>query len=102
QLRLQLVRQLADFVQEERAPVGGLEAPDSWSLGSREGPPLVAEELRFEEGRRNRRAVDRHEPIPPARAELVDCSRDLFLAGAGLTSYEDRSVAFSISSATCY
>src|SRR4029077_21082612 len=53
--------QLSDFIQKERAPVGRFESPDSPLNGAREGALLMAEELRGDERRGNRGAVDADE-----------------------------------------
>ena len=84
ELRLQLERELADLVEEERAAVGELEAPVRRCSRAGEGALLVAEELALDERRRERRAVDRDERPAAARARLVDRARDELLAGAGL------------------
>ena len=55
QLRLGLGRNLADLIEEDGAPVGKLEAADALGNGAREGPLLVAEELAFNEARREAR-----------------------------------------------
>src|SRR3989449_9067477 len=48
QLRLELERDLADLVEEQRAAVGHLEAADLLGDGAGEGAPLVPEELALE------------------------------------------------------
>ena len=58
QLGLEPIGQEADLVQEQRAPVGGLEQPSLRLAGVREGAPLEPEHLRLEQGLGNRRAVD--------------------------------------------
>ena len=56
QPRLQRRRDVADLVEEQRAAVRLLEAPLAPRLRARERAALVAEELRLEEVRRDRRA----------------------------------------------
>ena len=70
ELRLQLQRQLADLVEEQRAAVGGLEPP--LALGDRpgEGAPLVAEELALDERRRQGGAVRPNEGALPRGLRL--------------------------------
>ena len=51
QLRLQLERDVADLVEEERAAVRQLEAPDPLRDGAGERAALVAEELALEQAR---------------------------------------------------
>src|SRR5690606_26848646 len=68
QPRLRGGRQLADFVEEERAAVGGLD--QTAVLGNRTGERalLVPEELRLDQAVRNRGAVDRDDGRLLARA----------------------------------
>src|SRR5205085_12288144 len=55
-----------------------------------EGAALVAEELRLEDGLRDRRAVDGHErPFGPG-GMLVQGAREQLLAGAALTEQQHR------------
>ena len=63
QLRLQLERQGADLVEEERASVGQLEEPGLGGDGSGKGASLVAEQLALEQVGRDRRAVDLDERL---------------------------------------
>jgi len=48
QLRLEQYRQLADFVEKERAAVGEFQQTDLAPLRAGEGPFLVTEELAFQ------------------------------------------------------
>src|SRR5207253_3689410 len=61
QLRLELERNVADFVEEEGPAVRQLEAPDPLRDGAREGPSLVAEQLALEKTGRDGGAVELHE-----------------------------------------
>ena len=58
QLGLHVGRQIADFVEKERAAVGQLETALAHRDRAREGAALVAEELGLDQRRRERRAVD--------------------------------------------
>ena len=70
------------------AAVGELEAPDLAGKRAGESALLVAEELRFDQLRRQRRAVDlHHRPLAPA-ALIVDRARDHLLAGPRLALQE--------------
>ena len=71
-----------NLVEEERAPVGELEAAEALLHRPGERPPLVAEELGLEEGVGERPAVDLHEGALRARREAVDGPGDQLLAGA--------------------
>ena len=67
QLGLRLQGQLADLVEEERAPVGQLEAADPPGDGAGEGALLVAEQLALDEPRGEGGAVDLDQrPARPA------------------------------------
>jgi hypothetical protein len=68
QLGLRLRPQVADLVQEERAPAGQLEAAAPPLRRAGEGAPLVAEQLRLHQVARDGRAVEPHEG-PAARGE---------------------------------
>src|SRR5207244_5387672 len=72
QLRLQLERDVADLVEEDRPLVRQLEPPDPLRDRTREGAPLVAEELALEETRRDGRAVELHERAFPTPAQVVN------------------------------
>ena len=61
QLALQIERNLADLVEEDRAAVGELETPDPIAMRARERAFHVAEELALEQLVRNRCAIDLHE-----------------------------------------
>ena len=79
-LGLQRKRQIADFIEEQRAAVRHLELARLAVRGARERAFLVAEELGFEQRFRDRRAVDGHERPVGARAEHVQRPREQFLA----------------------
>ena len=57
---------VADFVEEQRAPIGLFEAADALPVGAGESALLVAEELRLEQIFLERRAV--HLDEVPRRA----------------------------------
>ena len=90
ELRLELDRDVAHFVQEERSAVGQLEAPDALRDRARERAALVAEELALEQARRDGGAVDLDEAALAPRAALVDRARDQLLAGARLAADQHR------------
>ena len=74
------------FVQEERAAVGQLEAALALLLGTRERPPLMAEELALDQILGQGGAVDADEGgVAPHAAEMQG-ARDQFLAGARLAA----------------
>ena len=61
QLDLHRRRDLSDFVEKGRAAVGGLEDARMIPDGPGEGPPDMAEQLRFQQVFRDRPAIDRHD-----------------------------------------
>ncbi len=73
---------LADFVEEKRAAVRQLEAPDAPLLRAGEGALLMAEELAFQNLRRERRAMHGDELGGGPAAEMVDGAGRELLAGA--------------------
>jgi hypothetical protein len=81
---------LADLVQKQRTAVGCLELPSSPRMRARERALLVAEQLRFDQIRRDRSAVDAEERKIAARRVEVDGPRDQLLAHAALTEDEHR------------
>ncbi len=90
ELRLRRGRHVADLVEEERAAVRLLEAPDARAVGAREGAALVTEELGLEQRLGQRRAVHLHERRLRAAREAVHQSGDDLLPGAGLSGHEHR------------
>ena len=81
QARLQLGGHVADFVEEQGAALGLLEAAAPLRLGAGKGAALVAEEFRFEQILGNRCRVDRDERLVGARAVPVQGTRHELLAG---------------------
>src|SRR6185312_4974580 len=79
---------LRHFVEEQRAAVGALEEAAMLAVRAGEAPLLVAEQLAFDELRRDRAAVDRQEGLQPPAADFMDRLRDDFLAGAALARDE--------------
>src|SRR5262249_36203744 len=79
---------LRDFVEEERSPVGHLEAADLARDRAGEGAALVAEEIRLDQIAQEGGGVERHEGDPAARGQLVDRARDELLARAALAGDE--------------
>src|SRR5688572_20348511 len=90
QLHLGRRRHLGDLVEEQRAVIRQLEAPFAAVGRAGERALLVPEDLALEQRLRNRRAVDRHERLLGARAQLVDRLGDELLAGARLAPDQHR------------
>ena len=85
QLDLHGQRHVADFIEEQGAALGQLEAADAAGDRTSEGALLVAEQFAFQQLGRNRPAVDRHEGRATTLGVIVQIARHDFLAGAGLT-----------------
>ncbi len=92
ELGLQLLRQLADLVEEERAAVGLLAHPRVGLRRSGERAAFVAEKLALDERRGDRPAVEDDERAGGARARAVDGLGDDLLARPGLALDEQRDV----------
>src|SRR5690242_9634320 len=92
ELRLKFNRHVSNFVEEQSATVRQREPADMGIDSSREGPAFVSEEFAFEQAGRHRRAVHLHQISVSAGAELVNRSRDDFLAGAGLSGDQHRCI----------
>ena len=86
---LDVAREVADLVEEDRAAARDLEAPEPPLERAGEGAALVAEELALDERAGQRRAVDGDERAFRAGAAPVDRARDELLARAGLARQED-------------
>jgi hypothetical protein len=82
ELRLQLQRQLADLVQEQRAFLGVLEIAGLVGAGAGERALGVAEQGRLDQGRGDGGAVECEPGLVLARGQPVQGVRDHFLAAA--------------------
>ena len=82
-------RQIADFVEEQGAVVGGLEPADAIALSAGEGAFDVAEQLGFEQGLGGRAEVDRDHRVGASPRQSVDFARDDLLAGAVFAEDQD-------------
>src|SRR5262245_4110368 len=89
ELRLQLERDLAHLVQEERATVSQLEPSDPLRDRAGERPPLVAEQLALEQAPGDGGAVDLDERPVAAPAGIVDGAGSQFLSRARLPQEEN-------------
>ena len=90
QLGLQPQRQLADFVQEQRAAVGRAEVAERILAGVGERAAHMAEQLRLGQRLDQVGAVEGDERAPGAEPERMQRSRHQLLAGAGLAVYQHR------------
>ena len=93
QLGLRLYRHAADLVEEDGALVGQLEQPLLGGHGAREGPLEVAEQVRFEQVRRQAAGVHGDEGVVGAGRAGMEGARRQLLAGPALAFHEDRRAA---------
>ena len=85
-------RQVADFVEKQRAAMRQLELAGLARRRAGERALFVAEQLRLEQVLGDRRAVDRDKRSVGARAQRVQRSRKQLLAGAALAFEQHRRV----------
>src|SRR5712692_2206077 len=90
ELRLQLERNLPDLVQKHRSLMCQFEAPDALRDGSSKSASFVTKEFAFEEPGWDGSAIQLHEGVRAAWAEVVNRARDQFLASAGLAVNQHR------------
>ena len=88
QLDLHGQAHVADFVEEQRAALGQLEAPLAGGNGAGECALLVAEQFALEQVGGNGAAVDSDEGPVAARTGVVDGAGDDFLAGTGFAQHQ--------------
>src|SRR2546425_2857148 len=89
ELALQRDRQQADFIEEERAAMSGLEQARLRLACVGESATLVAKQLRLEQGLGDGRAVDVDERPVAAGSSLMDCTGKETLTCAGLAEDHD-------------
>ena len=95
QLGLHIEGQLPDLVQEDGAPVRGLEGPDAIAIRAGERALGVTEELALDEVGGDRAAVDDDEGLAAPRPAPDDLGRDQLLARPALALDEDVRVALA-------
>jgi hypothetical protein len=81
-LSLKFERDIADFIQEERAFICQLEAVDFTGDCADECSLFVAEEFTLQQAERNRCAVEPHEMAVAPWTEVVNRASDQFFAGS--------------------
>src|SRR6266498_870599 len=94
QLRLQLKRDVADFIQKQRAFVRQRESPDALRDRAGERALLVTEQFAFEQPRRYGRAIDFDQRAFVAPAQGMDRAGDQFLARARLTADQNGGIGW--------
>src|SRR5580692_490432 len=93
ELWLQLERDIADFIQEQRALMGYLKPADLLRDGAGERSPFMAEQFTFEQPGRDGSTVELNEWSRLARTVTMNGARDKFFAGAGLAQQEDSRIS---------
>src|SRR5690606_31341673 len=81
---LQVERQLADFIEKERASVAFFKASDAARGGAGKRAFFMSEELAFQQVPWNGSTVHGEEPLPCAIAVVEDGPCDQLLAGTAL------------------
>ena len=92
-LRLELQRDVANFVQEQRALMRELEPADLLCDRAGERATLMPKEFAFEQPGGDGGAVEFDEWPIPARTVAVNGARDEFFARAGLAEQEHRGIS---------
>src|SRR2546427_4718968 len=89
ELRLRGERQVDDLIEEKASALCQLELPLLALMRSRERALLIAEELRLDQGVRDRAAVDSDERLVASGTQLMDRASNELLASAGLALDEN-------------
>src|SRR6185295_6108506 len=89
---LDLLGQIADFVEKDRPAIGRFEASEAPLRGAGEGSLLMAEELGGDQRRWDCRAIDGNEGSGGAGRALVDGAGDELLAGSGFAQNQNRGI----------
>ncbi|MCG3119097.1 MAG: hypothetical protein ALAOOOJD_01428 [bacterium] len=84
---------VADLVEKQRAAIGLLKFADFAFGGARERAFFVTQKFAFQQGLRNRGAIDRKKSLIRAPAVLVNRARHQFLAGAAFAHQEHPHIA---------
>ncbi|MNH16003.1 hypothetical protein D3C79_756290 [compost metagenome] len=90
QVGLQLQRQVANFVEEQRATMSRFDAPGLALMSTGEGALLMAEQFRLDQVLGDRPAVDGNERLLAALRLPVQGTGHQFLAGAAFTADQHR------------
>ena len=92
QLGLQVQRNIADFIEEQRSSSGLLELADMVRVRVRKRTLDMAEQLAFKQCFRNGSGVHRHHRLPAPQASGMDLPCQHVLAGAVLAGDEHRGI----------
>src|SRR5262249_45932867 len=94
QFGLQLHRDIADFIEEERSAISQFQAADLLRNCARECTALVTEKFALQQAGGNRRAIELHEGLMLSVASVVDGTGNQFLACASLAKNQNGRVRF--------
>ncbi len=89
---LRRARQGRQFVEEQGAAVGLLEAALAGLGGAGEGARLMPEQFGLDQTFGQRGAVHRHQRPRPAARQVVETLGDQFLAGAAFADHQHRTI----------
>ena len=92
QARLQVERHVADFIKEQSAVLGLLEAAPARRLSARKCPAFMAEQFGLQQILRDRRRIQGNEGLRRARTVLVQRTRHELLAGTRFARDEHRHI----------
>jgi hypothetical protein len=92
QFWLQLKRKISDLIQKQCSAVSRLKASHGLRHRTREGSPLMAEELALQQRARNCRAIDGHKRMTASRTGVVNGLCDYFLTCACFATQKDGAV----------
>ena len=88
QLHLQLYRHFDDFIEKQRATGGAFEIAFVLPVGTGKASLLVAEDLAFDQLRRDRAALDRQKRMALPPRMRMNILRNQFLAGAAFAQQQ--------------
>ena len=95
QLDLQRQRQVADFVEQQRAAVGDVKQPRMVAISPGERAFAIAEQFAFQQTFGKGRTVLHHECVVTAWPDAMDGPRHQFFTGTGLTAQQHGAGAVS-------
>src|SRR5262245_37713100 len=81
QLRLKLIRNISNLIQEQRSAIGKFHATQFLSDGAREGAFFMTKQFTFEQPRRNCRTIELHKGFLGSPAGIVNSPGDQLFAG---------------------
>src|SRR5208337_653529 len=89
QFGLELERNLANLIQEDRSPIGQFKAADALRDGAGKGAALMSEELAFQQPGGDGGAVQLHEGARMPHAQVMQSAGDQFFSRPSLAIDKD-------------